>query len=323
MGSDRRMVVKGLTLAIALGAFTGIASAADTLRVGKAVPFSWTFTPLDVGVEQRIFAKHGLDIQIVAFAGDAKLQQGLASASIDIGIGSGPGMGFVVKGVPTFTVAAMAGEPRNMVLVLSANSPVKSVDELKGKRIGVTTVGSLTDWLAQRVAADKGWGPNGVTTVSLGGMDSMRAAMKTGQVDASVTSIESAYALAENKEWRVLANLSSYAPHFHTHVFFARRELINNNPDAVQRYLRAWFETIAFMKSDKAKSVEITSRVLKLDKAAISRTYDEVMPMFSEDGHFDARALDVLRKSYLEMGILEKEPKDDEFLTTKFVPIRR
>ena len=317
-----RTVFTGIALTIVLGALTGVAAAADTLRVGKAVPFSWTFTPLDLGVEQGIFAKHGLDIQIVSFAGDAKLQQALASASIDIGIGSGPGMGFVAKGVPTFTVAAMAGEPRNMVLVLSANSAVKSIDELKGKRIGVTTVGSLTDWLAQRVAADKGWGPNGVTTVSLGGMDSTRAAMKTGQVDASVTSTESAYALAENKEWRVLANLSPYAPHFHTHVFFARRELINNNPDVVRRYLRGWFETIAFMKSNKDRTVEVTSKVLKLDKAVISRTYDEVMPMFSEDGHFDARALDVLRKSYLEMGILEKEPKDEELLTTKFVPIK-
>lgn len=323
MNSDRRMLVKGFALALALGAFTGIASAADTLKVGKAVPFSWTFTPLDVGVEQGIFAKHGLDVQMVAFAGDAKLQQGLASASIDIGIGSGPGMGFVVKGVPTYTIAAMAGEPRNMVMVLSANSPVKSIDDLKGKRIGVTTVGSLTDWLAQRVAADKGWGPKGITTVSVGGMDSMRAAMKTGQIDASVTSSESAYALAENKEWRVLSNLGAFAPHFHTHVFFARRELIDKNPDAVKRYLQAWFETIAFMKANKEKSVEITARVLKLDKAAISRTYDEVMPMFSTDGHFDPRALEVLRKSYLEMGILEKEPKDEEFLTTKFVPIRQ
>ena len=68
------------------------ARAADKLRVAKVVPFAWTFTPLDVGMQTGIFAKHGLDIEESASAGDAKLQQLLASASVDIGIGSGPGM---------------------------------------------------------------------------------------------------------------------------------------------------------------------------------------------------------------------------------------
>src|SRR5438045_2439781 len=83
------------------------ASAAEKLRVGKAVAFAWTFTPLDVGMEIGIFAKHGLEIESSAFTGDARLQQGLTSDSIDVGIGSGPGMAFMVKGVPAKTVAAM------------------------------------------------------------------------------------------------------------------------------------------------------------------------------------------------------------------------
>ena len=74
------------------------ASAAEKLRVGKAVAFAWTFTPLDVGIQTGIFAKHGLEIEASAFNGDAKMQQGLTSDSIDVGIGGGPGMAFMVKG---------------------------------------------------------------------------------------------------------------------------------------------------------------------------------------------------------------------------------
>ena len=59
-----------------------------------------------------IFAKHGLDIEASASAGDAKLQQLLAAGSVDIGIGCGPGMAFIAKGVPAKAVAAMYGVPR-------------------------------------------------------------------------------------------------------------------------------------------------------------------------------------------------------------------
>src|SRR5262249_49670355 len=71
--------------------------AAESLRVAKVVPFAWTFTPLEIGIQTGIFAKHGLDIEASASAGDAKLQQLLTSGSVDIGIGSGPGMAFAPK----------------------------------------------------------------------------------------------------------------------------------------------------------------------------------------------------------------------------------
>ena len=50
------------------------AGAAEKLRVSKAVAFAWTFTPLDVGIQTGIFAKHGLDVEASAAAGDAKMQ---------------------------------------------------------------------------------------------------------------------------------------------------------------------------------------------------------------------------------------------------------
>src|SRR5262245_49392844 len=93
------------------------AAAAEKLRVGKAVPFAWTFTPFEVGIKTGIFEKQGLELEVSAFGGDARLQQALTADSVDIGIGSGPGMAFMAKGVPAKTVAAMAGTPRNMAVM--------------------------------------------------------------------------------------------------------------------------------------------------------------------------------------------------------------
>src|SRR5262249_13719862 len=83
-------------------------SAAHILRVGKAVLEAFSFVPLDVGVRQNIFAKHGLEIESIAFTGDARMQQAAAADSIDVLLGSGPAMAFIVKGSPIKAVAAMA-----------------------------------------------------------------------------------------------------------------------------------------------------------------------------------------------------------------------
>src|SRR6202167_6315534 len=160
------------------------AAAAETLRVAKVVSTAWTFTPLDIGMQTGIFAKHGLDIEESASTGDAKLQQLLTADSIDIGIGSGPGMAFTIKGVPAKAVAAMYGAPRNMAVMVGYDTDIKTVDDLKGKKLGVTTVGSLTAWIGDRVNAKKGWGDHGIIIVPIGGQAPGRAAITAQQSGA-------------------------------------------------------------------------------------------------------------------------------------------
>src|SRR5262249_52441507 len=73
---------------------------AETLRVGKAGREAFSFVPADVGQRTGIFRKHGLDLEIASFGGDARIQQAMAADGIDIGLGSGPGLAFIVKGSP-------------------------------------------------------------------------------------------------------------------------------------------------------------------------------------------------------------------------------
>jgi ABC-type nitrate/sulfonate/bicarbonate transport system substrate-binding protein len=307
---------------LAMAALAAPARAAETLRVGKAVPFAWTFTPVDVGIETGQFAKQGLTVEPSAFGGDAKLQQALAADGIDIGIGSGPGMAFMAKGAPAKAVAAMAGIPTNMAVMVSYNSLIKSVDDLKGKRIGVTTVGSLTDWIGKRIGVVKGWGPKGIDIVAIGGMETARAAMKVNQIDGYISSLESGYTLEEAKEWRVITTATPFVDHFITHVIFAREELIEKRPQAVRAFLQAWFNTIAFMKANKAKTVDITAKVLDLSPAVIGHAYDEEVGIFSDDGVFDPKAVAALKQSFIEMGLLKEIPDDKVMFTTQFVPVK-
>ena len=314
--------VSSAAAAILALALVAPASAAEKLRVGKAVAFAWTFTPLDVGIQMGIFAKHGIEVDASAFNGDAKLQQGLTSDSVDIGIGSGPGMAFMVKGVPAKAVGVMAGVPRNMAVMVGYDSPIKTVDDLKGKKLGVTTVGSLTDWIGKRIGTQKGWGPAGITTVPVGGMPPARAAIKTNQIDGYITSQEIGISLEEAKEWRVITSAAPFVDHFITHVFFVRDDVIAKRPQVVKAFLQGWQDTIAFMKANKAKTVEITTKVLNLSPAVIGRAYDEEVGIFSDDGVFDPKAVAALKQSFIEMGLLKEIPDDKVMFTTQFVPVK-
>jgi NitT/TauT family transport system substrate-binding protein len=305
-------------LAIAGLGFAGSANAADKLRVGKSVPIAWTFTPLDIGVEMGIFAKQNLEIEISSFGGDARLQQAMTANGVDIGLGSGPGMGFAAKGVPARAVAAFASSPHNLGIVIKPDSPFNDIKEMKGKKFAVTTRGSLTEWLLKRAALAQGWNHDDLVAVPLGSFETNYAAFKTGQVDGIVLAVESCYNLVDKNEAKIIANMASYAPQFHTHVHYARDELIEKNPDLIKRFLAGWFETIAFMKANKDKTVEISSRILKLPPQVVSRAYDEQIGMLQDNGKFNPEAIKVIKESLVAMEILDRQPKDEEMFSTKF-----
>lgn len=309
-----------LILAVAL-ALIHPALALDDVRLGK-VQAVWTFLPVDYGIEHGIFAKYGVAPQIVASAGDAKLQQALASGSIDLGLGSGPGMAFAVKGSPVVAVAAFAGAPKNLSAIVLVDSPIKTVADLKGKLVSVSTVGSLTEWLAKRMALKEGWGVNGIRTAALGAIDSAVLGLKAHEVDAVLLATETGFRLEEAHEGRIVANLARYAPDFITHVVFARKELVAQNPDLVARFLKGFFAAIIVFKADKPGAAAVAERVLAMSPAVADRTFDAESGMLETTGTFDPAAVATLKRSFVEMGTLDREPPDGALFTTRFVPVQ-
>src|SRR6266545_4363724 len=99
-----RFLLASLALALT-AAGTTAASAADLVRVGKASATTFAFAVIDIGKEKDIWAKYNLDVESTGFGGDARLQQAMVADGIDLALGSGPGMGFISKGVPSTTVA--------------------------------------------------------------------------------------------------------------------------------------------------------------------------------------------------------------------------
>jgi len=317
-------VARRAILMAAAGAVMALApAAADTLRVGKAVPEAFSFVPLDIGVRKGFFAKYGIEIEESAFAGDARMQQAMASDSLDIALGSGPAMAFIVKGSPIHGIAVLGNAPLLLTLVVRPDDSVKTVADLKGRRVSVSTVGSLTYWLVSETARQQGWGPSGILISPMGATQPQIAALKRHDTDGMVTDISTALTLEKNGDARILTRFGHLVKDFHIHVIFARDKLIAAKPELLRGFLKAWFETIAFMRANRAETVRIAMEVLGKDDEVTSRTYDELMPMFSDDGRFSAAALAVLAKSYVELKVLPAAPDPAMLYTEALLPPSR
>jgi NitT/TauT family transport system substrate-binding protein len=293
-------------------------AAADKLRVGKAVPEAFSFVPPDVGMRNGIFQKNNVELELTAFAGDARMQQAAASDSIDILLGSGPAMAFIAKGSPIKGVAAMAGPPLLLAIVVRPDGP-KTVADLKGKTVSVSTAGSLTYWLVSETARRHGWGPNGINIAPMGALPGQIAALKRGDIDGSIMDIGNAFDLEKKGEARILVRFTDIKD-FHIHVIFATDKAITSKPEIVRNFLKGWFETIAFMRSHKAETVKVAKEVMEKDEDISGRVYDELMPMFSDTGRFDKAALATLSKSYVELKLLPSEPDMSKLYTEAFLP---
>ncbi len=311
-------LLRGLALLALLAA--GDPARAEVLRVGKAVPEAFSFVPLDIGMQYGIFKKHGIEIEKSAYGGGGRLQQALTSDSVDIGLGSSPEMAGIVKGVPIKAVAAMAGRPLLIALMVRPDGGIKTVDDLKGKRIGVTTVNSLTAWLVSELSVQKGWGHDGITVTPLGAIPGLLAALMMMQVDGFVADISTLLHAEEVGEGKILYQFGDLVQDFHIHVIFATNKLIATRPETIRGFLAGWFETIAFMRANKAKSVDTAVSALDINRNIADRTYDILMPMFSDDGHFNPKALSVLARSYVDLKFLPTEPDMSKLYTEAFLP---
>ncbi len=225
--------------------------AQTTLRVGKAQAKQFVFLAADIGADAGIFKKHGLDLDISTFGGDAKMVQALTAGSLDIALGGSPSFAAIVKGAPMKAVAVFSGAPNIIMLTVLKDSPLKTAQDLKGHTVSVSGNGSLTFWLTQQLSRRLGWGDDGIKITPLGASEAQIAALMTHQIDGTTTDSVTVEKFVETGNGRILVNFGEYFPDFVSSCIYASTDLIANKPDALRSFLAGWFETIGYMRDHK------------------------------------------------------------------------
>jgi ABC-type nitrate/sulfonate/bicarbonate transport system substrate-binding protein len=296
------------------------AHAETRVRVGQPQAGTFQFVPLQVGLEAGIFKRHGIEVELSNFSGGPRVQQAIAADSIDIGLGSGPELALAAKGAPEIGVAAMADAPYSVLLATLKDSPIKSAADLKGRTISISSKGSLTDWLARELSRLQGWGPDGFRTAPLGSTAAQMAALKTHQIDGMIVEANAGYRMEEDGSGRVVVQFGDIIKTFHIYVIYARKAFAAQSPEAVRAFLAGWFETIAYMQAHRAETIDIVRRTAEVSPALAARDYDELSGMFNRTGRFDPKALAVLSRSFVEMGMLPQEPDMTALVTEEYLP---
>ena len=316
-----------LRLCLAVAAIMGLvprAGAATTVRVGNSSATAFNFMPLAFGIKQGNFAKNGVEVEVVDLGGASKIYQAMIAGSIDMSLAAGTDVPFIMKGVPETGVGAIAITPALLGIVVPWNSPIHTLADLKGKKIGFSTVGSLTQWVAFAAVHKAGLTPNDITGVTDGSTTPPQiAALETGQVDAQVSAVALGWNLEQQKKGRLLASASEFVGPFLLNAIYAQDDFMKKHPDAVRGFLKGWYETVNFMATHRAETVAFETSIDHFSDAVNEKQYDTVMPSLSRDGKFPPDAVAATARSMVDLGMLKTEPDMAKFLTTRFLPPSR
>lgn len=296
------------------------AFAEDMVRVGNPAGDDFHFSFANVGTEAGIFKKNGIELQIVALAGGAKLHAAMTAGSLDIALGAGTDFGLIVKGAPEKGVGVLATKPSNIVIQGNTKNGITTIEALKGKKVGVSSVGALTYWMAQKLSQHEGWGLNGMELVATGGGQANVAGFETGSLDAAVTSLEAALRVDQVGKGKILLSFGDIVDPFIAHVIYATNDMIAQHPDTIRRFLKAWYETVAYGQTHKAETIKYSQPVTLLTDDLASKVYDVEMPTFSTDGRFDPKGVEAVKQAMLDLGTVKEAPDNKAVFTEEFLP---
>lgn len=300
------------------------AKPAKSIKVALSVGETFSFLPAYVAVERGYFAKRRLNVELLVFKSGSEFDRALAAKAFDIGMTSGPGTAlYKAKGVPARMISVINPQFSGMVLVVKNNVQWSGPDSVKGLTLGVTRKGSVTDWLLNQLALKRKLTiGKDFNEVGLGGLTEQLAAIKTGQSDGFVWSIEGAYKVEEEGLGKVVMTFGDMVEGVLFEVIAATDEIIEKDPQAVQAVVDGFYEAVRYMAANKDYTVKFMAKQYDVSERVAAKVYDQEMHMLSKDGSFDDKALRATAESLVSQGRLKKAPKLEDIHTKQFVPAK-
>jgi NitT/TauT family transport system substrate-binding protein len=222
--------------------------------------------------EAGIFKQNGLDVELTNIASSTGIPAVLSGEVQFAAIGGSETLSAAVQGADLAIIGISAPV---YPFVLMAQPSISSVDQLKGKKIGVSNVGSSSD-IATRVMLRKiGLDPeNDVTIVPVGSLQNRTAALLNGAIDAGVAQPPEQLAL-EDKGLHILYDLAAEKLPAATDTIVVQRSWLSGHRDVAQHYIDSLVQAIARSRQDKEKAISVLQKYLNNDdRRALETTYD-------------------------------------------------
>ncbi len=271
-----RLIV-GLTAAIVV---TDAALAEDTLRLAVGQRGLWDTSISEVGQRGGIFKKHGLSLEILWTQGSGETQQAVIAGSVEIGVGVGimGALSAFSKGAPVRIIGNEMTGAGDLFWYVKADSTIKTPRDFNGKTIAYSTNGSSTHGVV--TAFVKEYAPTAKPTPT-GGPPSTLTAVMSGQVDVGWAAPPFGLDQLDRNEIRQIATGNDTVFKGQTvRLLITNTATLSARKDAIDRYIKAYRETVDYMYSDPA-ALKIYADFVGVTEERAKRIRDGFFPKSS------------------------------------------
>lgn len=231
-----------------------------------------SMAPLWLGQELGLFAKHGLQHSLNYLAATTSVQA-LVAGSEDIGMVGNQCIDVALEGADTIYVA---GNINRFVFHLYGDPSINSVQDLKGKTVAATQAAASTDYATRIVLRRHGLVPDkDVKILFTGSMPALVTTVKSGNAAAGLMSAPTT-TQAQELGLKPILNVTEMNIPFVFVGVCTTRKMVQQKPDTIMRFLRAYIEALAIIRTDKETTYKAMGKFLKTDnRQTLESIYDD------------------------------------------------
>jgi len=240
--------------------------AADRVRIGYS-SISGAYTPIWVAHDAGYFVKEGLQDDIILIPSGTQLAQVTVAGEIDIG--SLNGSSAIAAALQGADLKIIGNSGNKMVFSLFVRPEIKSVEQLKGKKIGVTRFGSAPDISVRYALRKYNINPDkDLTLIQLGFMATVAGGLQGGSIEGGVVSPPTQFAV-EKAGFKELINITDMDFAFPNPALVAVGSIIRSKPDVINRFMRAYVRGMHRARTDPAFTYKSMAKYTKIEDAAV------------------------------------------------------
>jgi ABC-type nitrate/sulfonate/bicarbonate transport system substrate-binding protein len=273
-----------VSLAIAAIAQFSFAQGRPTQVYVSHAAATLTDVPYYIAREKRFYLDEGLDVTSIFVQGRALSIQVLTAGSVDFSLAVGSGTRAALTGAPVKAIFVLNDKPF-YVLYGRPDLGVQKADDLKGKKIAVTGVGSMTELAARATVRHFGMNPDrDVTILAIGGGTNVWSAIQSGAVEAAI--LWPPFDVIATKMGMKKILFVGDVINLPGGGVMAADQVLKDNPDRAKRFIRATLRGMRYFANEKNRndSVAIMSRVFQLDQETVLGTFDFLRGIQTQDG---------------------------------------
>jgi NitT/TauT family transport system substrate-binding protein len=276
------------------------------------------FLPVYVTEAKGFFKDEGLDVLLVLFNAGATNLQALIGGDIQI-MGSAfvETLGGRAAGID---VKNFWGVSNIMPFQLYSQPDFRSMKQAKGKRFAISRFGSLTDFLTRATLRHFGVDEKQVTILQIGSTPARFAALTAKGVDASIVWFP-VTEIAKAQGYNRLLDLKEVFPEWPYETFAAKETWLNKERDQATKFLRAYQRGVSYLRENKADSVRILQKYVKMDPTYAPAGYDEYRDSFPLNGQIAEKVIPVVIEQEFESGRIKKKITVNDMIDRSFMSV--